>query len=111
MDKKLKQIESEIAKLEAQKERLIRNKAIPAIIAQMRNAGITPQDIANAWEPYAAKRTRQDGRILATKAAKRKRTPKYRNPETGATWSGMGKRPFWLRDALTAGRSLEDFLA
>ena len=27
----------------------------------------------------------------------------------GNTWSGMGKRPHWLRDALAAGKSLEEF--
>jgi DNA-binding protein H-NS len=25
------------------------------------------------------------------------RAPKYRNPETGATWSGRGPAPLWLR--------------
>lgn len=30
--------------------------------------------------------------------------PKYRNPETGATWSGRGREPAWL-----AGKNREDF--
>ena len=34
---------------------------------------------------------------------------KYRDG-AGNTWGGMGKRPQWLRDALTSGRRLEDFL-
>ncbi|MGP8431954.1 H-NS histone family protein [Paraburkholderia fungorum] len=25
-------------------------------------------------------------------------TPKYRNPETGETWSGRGRAPRWLKD-------------
>ncbi len=25
--------------------------------------------------------------------------PKYRNPETGATWTGRGKPPNWIKDA------------
>jgi len=24
--------------------------------------------------------------------------PKYRNPETGETWTGRGKPPLWIRD-------------
>ncbi|KVK75923.1 hypothetical protein WS90_25065 [Burkholderia cepacia] len=24
--------------------------------------------------------------------------PKYRNPATGATWAGRGRRPHWLKD-------------
>jgi len=37
------------------------------------------------------------------------RTVKFRDA-SGNTWGGMGKRPQWLRDALAAGRRLEDFL-
>ncbi|MGM9479561.1 H-NS histone family protein [Roseateles sp. NT4] len=29
---------------------------------------------------------------------------------SGNTWGGMGKRPDWLRQALTSGKTLEDFL-
>ena len=36
------------------------------------------------------------------------RSAKYSDGQ-GNTWSGMGKRPYWLRDALNAGRSLEEF--
>jgi hypothetical protein len=31
--------------------------------------------------------------------------------ETGATWSGKGQRPAWLRAKLAAGFALEDFAA
>lgn len=34
---------------------------------------------------------------------------KYRNSATGDAWSGRGLQPRWLRDALAAGRRLEDF--
>lgn len=34
---------------------------------------------------------------------------KYRNPDDPSqTWSGRGKRPQWVNDALAAGKSLED---
>jgi DNA-binding protein H-NS len=37
--------------------------------------------------------------------------PKYRNPnEPSETWSGRGKRPRWLAQALLAGRKIEDFV-
>jgi DNA-binding protein H-NS len=35
--------------------------------------------------------------------------PKYRDPTSGATWSGRGLKPRWLTSALEAGRSLEEF--
>ncbi|MEA2600936.1 MAG: DNA-binding protein [Acidobacteriota bacterium] len=35
---------------------------------------------------------------------------KYRHPnDPSLTWSGRGKRPAWLTEALAAGKSLEDF--
>lgn len=34
---------------------------------------------------------------------------KYRNPSNPAlTWSGRGKRPAWVNEALAAGKTLED---
>ena len=40
--------------------------------------------------------------------AKPARAAKYRD-ESGNTWVGRGPRPQWLRDALNAGKSLQDF--
>jgi DNA-binding protein H-NS len=38
-------------------------------------------------------------------------SPKYRNPtHPSETWSGRGKRPRWLTAALTAGRTIEEFI-
>lgn len=36
--------------------------------------------------------------------------PKYRNPSTGETWTGRGKRPRWFATALAAGKKEKDFL-
>ena len=36
---------------------------------------------------------------------------KYRNPDTGATWSGRGRIPKWMALAQERGRSREEFLA
>lgn len=37
---------------------------------------------------------------------------KYRNPEDPRqTWTGRGKRPKWLNDALASGKNLDDFNA
>jgi DNA-binding protein H-NS len=35
--------------------------------------------------------------------------PKYRDPETGATWAGRGLKPRWLTAAMKSGKSLEAF--
>ena len=36
-------------------------------------------------------------------------TAKYRNPETGETWSGRGLQPKWVQAAIASGKSLSDF--
>jgi DNA-binding protein H-NS len=37
--------------------------------------------------------------------------PKYRNPDQRSeTWSGRGKQPRWMAQALLAGRSIEEFV-
>ncbi len=35
--------------------------------------------------------------------------PKYRDPATGASWTGRGKQPRWLAQAISGGKKLEDF--
>ena len=37
--------------------------------------------------------------------------PKYRHPEnTEQTWTGRGRQPYWMKDAIENGRSKDDFL-
>ena len=42
--------------------------------------------------------------------ARSKVKPKFRNPATGETWTGRGKRPRWFAAALAAGKKEKDFL-
>lgn len=35
--------------------------------------------------------------------------PKYKNPDTGVTWSGRGKTPLWLQRYIDEGRNIEEF--
>ncbi len=39
-----------------------------------------------------------------------KRRPKYRDSDTGETWTGAGARPRWLRAKVEAGHAIEEFL-
>lgn len=49
----------------------------------------------------------------ASKGSKRTKTglpPAYRNPENPEqTWSGRGRRPFWMNEALEQGHEMEEF--
>ena len=44
----------------------------------------------------------------SAKASKPAAAAKYINAR-GQTWAGRGKRPTWLRDAISAGQSLDSF--
>ncbi|KVQ61198.1 H-NS family nucleoid-associated regulatory protein [Burkholderia territorii] len=45
------------------------------------------------------------GQALSGRRPVKRPAPKYYNPETGATWSGRGRKPLWL-----AGDDIERFL-
>jgi len=76
----------------AQKEQLetliaeAHKKEAAAALERLREAvaefGFTPEDVFG-------KRRRDAGVPVA---------PKYRNPETGETWSGRGRAPRWIKD-------------
>ena len=42
--------------------------------------------------------------------SKKKSRPRYRNPETGAVWPGVGKRPKWIEEAQKKGIDIKKFL-
>lgn len=50
--------------------------------------------------------------ILGLEMAKKAKTqgqPKYQNPENPQqTWTGRGKRPNWMKEALEKGKTLEE---
>lgn len=62
-----------------------RKDAINAIKEQMELHGITAEDLAN-------KGKKADGSV-------RKVAPKYQDPVSGATWTGRGKKPLFIREA------------
>jgi DNA-binding protein H-NS len=73
-----------------------RAEAIARVRALMAEHGLTAADIA-------AKATG------TAKPPTRKVAPKFRNPQTGETWTGRGLQPKWLKAALAQGKKLGDF--
>ena len=86
------------------------------------------KDVDKAIENYDVRR-KQDARAAAEAkaremgfslselidgSAKKGRTPKpakYRHPENPSlTWSGRGRQPDWIKEALENGRSKDEFL-
>lgn len=109
-------IEREIQKLQKQAEALQakrRGPVITGILKTMREYDITPEEIIEAWQRKPAGRTRTAGTAAKPAKAARKKAviaPKYRHPETGATWTGRGKPPRWVSDAEAQGTSRDTFL-
>jgi DNA-binding protein H-NS len=59
----------------------------------------------------AAEGTPKAGRPPGENPSAQSPTVKYRNPETGETWSGRGRAPKWLVLAEQQGRGREEFAA
>jgi DNA-binding protein H-NS len=93
--------------------------AIADIKAKMAAYGIT---LADLGEKVKARRGRKPKGAKAAKPAKpangeakpgKVRKPvaiKYRNPETGDTWTGRGQPSKWLKALEAVGRKREEFL-
>jgi DNA-binding protein H-NS len=98
----LQQLERSIAKLQAKADaerRRLSTKVIANIQHLMAQYHLTPADIARAM------RTRKKLGKPAGAAGPKPHTaagklpPKYRDPKTGATWSGHARPPTWIKNA------------
>ena len=123
MKKSYLQVLKQIEDLKSEAEKLRRDE-VDGVVKRIREAiehyGLTAADLglapgrgrrAGAAAGPAAPVRRKPGRKPGSgrkAAAGSKVAPKFRD-ENGNTWAGRGKRPIWLRDALAAGRKLEDF--
>ncbi|WP_341317472.1 H-NS family nucleoid-associated regulatory protein [Paraburkholderia sp. IMGN_8] len=103
----LEQIQNRVKKLQAQADALIAKKvqeAVDQIRGLMLKYGLTTADI----EPSAKVRreTKTPGRkaIGATAVS----IAKYRDPHTGATWTGHGRAPAWIANAKDRSKFLAD---
>lgn len=115
MPKSLKQVLDQIAKLEKEAATL-RSKEVGGVVARIREAiahyGLTPEELfgASPKKRAGAKGAgKSAGRKPAAKQPKTLRAAKYKD-EAGNSWSGMGKRPNWFKDALAAGKTADDLL-
>jgi len=70
--------------------------AVARVHQLMSEHGLTVADLA-------AKATAKTG------GTGKKVAPKYRDPVSGATWTGRGLKPKWLQAALATGKSVTDF--
>ncbi|WP_434716177.1 H-NS family nucleoid-associated regulatory protein [Paraburkholderia sp. A3RO-2L] len=94
----LQALQAQIEKLQAKAD-AVRAKeqkaAISAIHEMMLKHDLTLEDIGN---PYGARGRSAKNSKGKTGRAKGKQPPKYMNPKTGETWSGLARPPAWIKD-------------
>ncbi len=113
--KTYEQLQRQILALQTEAEKL-RRKELDGVVARMREAidfyQLTAADLgfgaAGVKAPGPKKAVAVPRKARAAKKAPVVRAVAYSNG-AGGTWGGRGKRPQWLRDALSAGRTLEEF--
>jgi DNA-binding protein H-NS len=115
MKKSYTQIVKQIEALKTEAEKL-RRQEMAGVVERIREAinfyNLTAADLGLSLGTKAAatpKAAAKPGRRKAkAKGSAAPAVMKYRD-EQGRGWVGRGKRPQWLRDALAAGKSLQDF--
>ncbi|SEQ73292.1 DNA-binding protein H-NS [Thalassovita taeanensis] len=93
----LKALEKKVVKAIASYEARQKKKARDVLEAKAKEMGFSLAELAGDDAPKAKRKVRGVG------------VAKYRNPDDDSqTWTGMGRRPGWVIDALDAGGSLDD---
>ncbi len=116
------QIQAQIADLQKQADAM-RKQAMAAAVKEIKrlvnlySLGLADIGMSVTSPTKVAAKTKSAPKKVA-KAAKAKKAssdnraavaPKYRDGETGQTWSGRGKAPTWLAAKLAAGATKESF--
>lgn len=104
----LEKVQARIAKLQAQAGAMLAKQSsgvVEKIREIMEKHGLTTADI-EAHIGGARKRGRQPGAKAAAKSSAS--VAKYRDPKSGATWTGHGRAPAWIANAKDRSKFLTD---
>ncbi len=103
----LAQVQERISKLQAQAEAMIAKKSA-AVVGQiqrlMKDNGLTLADI----EFHLGGRVGRPKKEAVAVSKSTSSSAKYRDPRTGATWSGRGRAPSWIASANDRSRFLNE---
>lgn len=92
----LKGLRKEIDQTMIQRKQQARQAALKAVHASARDHGFTMMDLLGA-------KRKMPRRSWAG------RPPAYADPrDPSKTWNGLGRRPFWLKELIEQGTSLDD---
>jgi len=105
--KEIEKLRKQAAVLQSKK----RKPVIESIIRSMKEYEISTDEIVAAFgKPGVAKGKTPRKTAATTRGPRGPVAPKYRNPETGSTWTGRGKAPRWIVEAEAAGKPRQAFL-
>ncbi|WP_102223902.1 H-NS histone family protein [Acidimangrovimonas sediminis] len=95
--KELKELQSKVAKAIASYEERQKKDAIAQLEEKAREMGFSLAELT--------------GTQVGTKRKRSVSAPKYANPaDPTETWTGRGRKPNWMIEALKAGKSPDDLL-
>ncbi len=96
---------AELEKQIVQTQREERESALNQIRELMGQYGLSAADLSGRSAPKAAR----GASAGANKGTGAKVAAKYRDAQTGESWSGRGLQPRWLKAAVASGKKLGDF--
>ena len=107
----------ELEKLIKQAEKKLEKKRMDAVKTAQAEIEKIAKDLGVSVDDLLQEKKSRGKKATARKAGRKKKVAvrkpakiKYRNPaDSSQTWTGRGKRPVWLREALENGAKLEDF--
>ena len=109
MARTLLQIQKEMQKLEREAEQL-KASEVAGVVERIKTAidfyGLKASDLFGSKTKGIVQGKR--GPRIQVKARKVPSPAKYRDKETGKTWTGHGMRPGWFRSAVEGGMKPED---
>jgi len=103
----LEQIQARLKRLQAQAEAIVAKQSsvvLEKIRGLMEKHGLTTADI----DAHVGSRKRGPKAAAKTAVGTVKSVPKYRDPKSGATWSGHGRAPGWITNVKDRSRFLVD---
>lgn len=113
----------QIAKLQSEAQELRKkevSEVIQSIQEQMKTYNLSPEDLEikiktsrgrkTASNNLAQQQSQAQGSTQSRgRAGKVNMDAKFRHPETGATWSGRGRMPKWIKEAVEQGQNKQTF--
>ena len=113
IQKQIQKLQAQATKLEQEREQR-KAKSVNRVLSLMRELGVSIEDLGQGWtQPSRRGRPPKDQtQVTIPEQATLKKTvpPRYRNQETGETWTGRGKLPRWLDSKIKSGNTKEMFL-